>query len=167
MPNGLDSEFEGKILKLAQEKIVPALQEEGLTGFHCFDFMYDENKHEFAFIEDNTRPGALDFINHFVARVIEANGLNEDYSYFSKNTSLGSLNIDSTNFGEIKNILGDHLDPNSQISKEMGVFALVSNPDVLPLGGDLILTVVSTEGGEEGTKKAEAVYNYLTSLLRG
>lgn len=167
MPNGLDKDLESKILKLANNKIVPALQSEGLTGFHCFDFMYDEKKQEFAFIEDNTRPGALDFINHMVARVIEANGLSEDYSFFSKNTSLDTLNLDSTSFEEIHDILGDHLDPNSAISKEMGVFALVSNPDTLPLGGDLILTVVSTTGGEEGTKKAEAVYNYLTGLIRG
>ncbi|MBD3363316.1 hypothetical protein GF362_06385 [Candidatus Dojkabacteria bacterium] len=164
-PNNIDRAFEYIILEFADQTLVPALQSEGLTGFHCFDFLYDECTQDFALIEDNTRPGALDFINHFVQKVIESNGFGDEFTWYTKNISLEKLGMETTNFAHIREVLGDYIDPHSELTKKIGAFGLVSNPDVLRYGGDLNLTVVVLEDSEDSISKARDLYNQLVEKI--
>lgn len=158
-PNDFPEALNEKILKLANSFIVPALQKIGATGFHCMDFLYDKTKGDVFFIEDNTRPGALDFIHHFVTRVVEANFKDAKYSWYHKLLSLKELGVKSINFSEIYEAIGDLLNP------ALGGFALISNPDVLPYGYDLHLTAVVT-GKDSSQEEAKKVYKSIVDELK-
>lgn len=151
-PNGFGEDMNSFIYKIANKKIVPALQDQGLTGFHCMDFLYDAQG-KIYFIEDNTRPGALDFINHFVDHVMKKNQPGINYAWHHYQVPLAEIiETKTTSFEEIQKALGDLLDP-----KRDGGFVLVSNPDVLKYGYSLHLTGVGY-GENENSVKAEKLH---------
>lgn len=137
-----NKEIKGMI-KLVEEKIVPRYQKFGVYGYHCFDFKGDK------FLEDNTRQGALDFIDGTVKRIIDLHFPKEPYSWWHKHVSISK----PTNFEQVWNVLGQKLDPKKSLN---GCFGVVTNPEVLPFGGSLDLTVVSV--GASGSLEAAKSY---------
>jgi hypothetical protein len=157
-PNGFTHEFNKKIKKLAKKTIIPALKKIGATGMHCMDFLYDEKTNEFYFIEDNTRPGALDFISHFVNKVASTHKL-ENPAWYHYNLPIKQITQNNNvTFEEIMAVLGDSLTPGDS-------FVLVSNPNVLPYGGDLHLTGVTT-GGDSSPEAAKQAYMNAVEKLK-
>lgn len=153
-PNGFTEKFNEKIKSLTNDTILPALKNIGATGMHCMDFLYDDKTNEFYFIEDNTRPGALDFISHFVNKVSSAHKLEKPF-WYHYNLPIGLIAKKAVTFEEIANILNGSLTPGES-------FVLISNPNVLPYGGNLHLTGVST--GENSSAQA-AKHSYEKALM--
>ncbi len=152
-------------IDVAQDRIVPGLKRTGATGFHCFDFLYAPGG-EVYFIEDNTRPGALDFIKHFVVRVLEAQNLGEHgHSWYHLNVPLESLGRQRMSFQEASTCLSDILDPGSVESRRLGAFGLLSNPDVLPYGYALHLTAVSYGNGHSMARAKELHEQMVQKLI--
>ncbi|MCX6732474.1 MAG: hypothetical protein NTV98_02950 [Candidatus Roizmanbacteria bacterium] len=139
-PNRLPHGFNGKMMQIAQ-KITGALAEEGATGMHCMDCLFNPKTQEISFIEDNTRPGALDFIHHFVLKIADANKLKNPHWYHYM-LPIKEIAGRAVPFEEVQSILGDQLVPGDS-------FVAISNPNVLSFGYDLHLTGIS--GGENGS----------------
>lgn len=153
-------------ISLGAKQIIPALAKQGLTGFHCFDFLHDPDTGKVYFIEDNTRPGALDFIDHFVKRTLAAQGLNQvSYAWYHLNTELGHFHKDKTTFQEMSRALGELLDPKSNLAQYFSGFVLISNPDVLPYGYSLHLTAVSVGVGAS-VDKAKEIHDRAVNFLK-
>lgn len=148
-PNGFTHDFNKNIKTLADDKIIPALKKIGATGMHCLDFLYDEQSNEFYFIEDNTRPGALDFISQFVNKVASTHNL-EKPAWYHYNLPIKEIAGRPVTFAEIQEVLSDLLTPSKS-------FLLLSNPNVLPYGYNLHLTGVSS-GDESSSEKAKEIY---------
>ncbi len=117
--------------KVVEQKLVPALQERGIFGFVCFDYRGN------WFLECNARPGALDFIDHFVTRVAQQHQVPSPFAWYHAHTSLP---VDSITFEEMFRKLDDDLRPEVGTS---GNVPLITNPEVLPWGRSLDLTVVN------------------------
>ena len=157
-----------KIIDFANTTIVPALKAEGLTGFHCMDFLFDPQTRDFRFIEDNTRPGALDFIAHFADRVSDTFHPREPYAWMHHTLDIAGILRSQhiigenekfvTTFEEVQAIVGTDLDPRS------GEFALLSVPDVLPFSYALHLTTVST-GEESSVEMAKQNYDRISKKI--
>ena len=156
-PNGFTNTFNENIKILAHEKIIPALKEIGATGMHCLDFLYDEQTSEFYFIEDNTRPGALDFISQFVNKVASTHNL-EKPAWYHFNLPIKEIAGHAVSFAEIQGVLSDLLAPSES-------FILLSNPNVLPYGYNLHLTGVST-GFNSSSDSAKQVYEIALEKLK-
>lgn len=139
-PNRLPAGFNEKMMAIA-DKITTALKEEGATGMHCMDCLYNPQTHEISFIEDNTRPGALDFIHHFVLKIADANKLKNPHWYHYQ-LPIKEIAGRAVPFEEVQAILGDQLIPGDS-------FVAISNPNVLAYGYDLHLTGIS--GGKNGS----------------
>lgn len=154
-PNGFTTEFNEKIKKVS-EKIIAALKQNGITGMHCMDFLYDAQTNDFYFIEDNTRPGALDFISHFVNKVTATHSL-ANPAWYHYNLPIKEIAGKNVSFEEVMNVLGDSLIPGDS-------FVLVSNPNVLPYGGNLHLTGVST--GNSSTDFAKQAFEKALDKLK-
>lgn len=155
-PNRLPSGFNEKMMAIAQ-KITAALKEEGATGMHCMDCLYNPQTHEVSFIEDNTRPGALDFIHHFVLKIADANKLKNPHWYHYQ-LPIKEIAGRAVPFEEVQAILGDQLIPSDS-------FVAISNPNVLAYGYDLHLTGIS--GGENGSSdQALIVYQKAVEKLK-
>lgn len=167
-PNTCPPEFNSKVEGIANEKIIPALQANGATGMHCMDFLHNcgtEGGDDIKFIEDNTRPGALDFIHHFVVRVVEkVDPKNEQFSWYHRNTSLQEIGWDNVTAQQILAAGGELFDPTSSFAKQNGWFALLSNPDVLPYGYSAHLTVVSLE--KRSSQETEQLHALAVTMIK-
>jgi len=156
-PNHLPQGFNEKLIQLANEIIIPALKEEGATGMHCMDCLFNPKTHEVAFIEDNTRPGALDFVHHFVMKIAEANKLTQPH-WFHYQLPIKKIAGRAVPFEELQEILGEQLKPSES-------FVAISNPNVLSYGYDIHLTGIS--GGENGSDgQAMAAYAKAVETLK-
>ena len=158
-PNHLPQEVVTLANIIAQENIIPALIEIGATGFHCLDFLYDEKTNLIFFIEDNTRPGALDIVDHFVKNVISANNLGYQYSWFHLLVPLSELGITGgVSFGELEKIIKDPMIPGQN-------FVLISSPDILPFGFSLLLTGISC-GKDASIQQAKTIHQLAVNKLK-
>lgn len=158
-PNDFPKDMNDKIIGLANSAIVPALKRMGATGFHCMDFLYDKSKGEIYFIEDNTRPGALDFVHHFVAKVVDSNFPGATFSWYHKIVPLSELGIESASFAQVYDLIEDYLQPGPE------GFAVLSNPDVLPYGYGLHLSAVSM-GPNQSQAEAERIHELIVNKLK-
>lgn len=140
-----------KMLELVDNKLVPALQQMGVFGFHCLDFIGG------YFLEDNVRPGALDFIDGLVNRVVEKHFKGENFAYWHCHVPVPR----KTSFEEIYSLIGDYMDP--RLSN--GCLALVTNQEVLPYGRALDLTVLCYKG-ENKLETCQNMFNYLAEAVK-
>jgi len=134
---------------------VPNLQKLGVYGYHCFDFKGSK------FLEDNTRPGALDFIDGFVGRISKHHFPNEKYSYYHMHVPISR----PTTFNEVWSFLHSVMNP---ANAGNGKFLVVSNPEVLPFGRSLDLTAVCfgpTSSLDSAKQYFEVAKNYVQSIL--
>ncbi|MCX6730536.1 MAG: hypothetical protein NTZ55_01685 [Candidatus Roizmanbacteria bacterium] len=145
-PNRLPHGFNEKMMQIAQ-KVTGALAEEGATGMHCMDCLFNPQTQEISFIEDNTRPGALDFIHHFVLKIADTNKIKNPHWYHYQ-LPIKEIAGRAVPFEEVQAILGDQLVPGDS-------FVAISNPNVLSFGYDLHLTGIS--GGENGSSDGALV----------
>jgi len=122
-----------ELVSLAGEKLIPLLKSMNVTGFHCFDFKGG------YFLEDNVRPGALDFVHQFVVRIAERHFPGLPYSWYHCHVPIPR----PMRFEDIFSLLGNRLIP---ISHD-GCFGAVSNVEVLPYGRALDLTAISIGEG--------------------
>lgn len=157
-PNGFTPQFNEKMKQLANEKIVPALKKIGATGMHCMDFLYDPVKNDMYFIEDNTRPGALDFVNQFTLKVADANRLQNPHWYHYQLPITEITGGRAVDFKEVMEVLNTDLLPGES-------FALISNPNPLPYGYNLHMTGVSTGEGAS-PEKAKLAYVHAMDKLK-
>lgn len=155
--------IDAQVYRLAEEIIVPSLQAEKLTGMHCLDYLYDQN--DLYFIEDNTRPGALDFIHHFATRVVGKFFPGEKFSWYHRVVPLEEIGIQEIHFEEVYEVLKELLSPVSPQAKKLEGFGLVSNPDVLPFGYGLHLTGIAY-GKDKIAEDAELVFINVLGKLK-
>ena len=144
---------DSKMIGLVDNVIVPELQALGIYGYHCFDFMNG------CFLEDNARPGALDFIHEFVARVVKKHFTGEQYAYWHCHIPLPK----SMEFGKIFSGLGGYLDPEN-INANNGCLTMITNQEVTICGRDLDLTVVSV-GKDASVEKSKAFFEYIRDMV--
>lgn len=155
-PNHLPHGFNEKMMQIAK-KITHALAQEGATGMHCMDCLFNPQTQEISFIEDNTRPGALDFIHHFVSKIADANKIKNPHWYHYQ-LPIKEIAGRAVPFEEVQTILGDMLVPGDS-------FVAISNPNVLSYGYDLHLTGIS--GGENGSSDdALVAYQHAVEKLK-
>lgn len=145
--------IEFSLMALAESRLMPEFQKRGVTGFHCFDF-----KGEY-FLEDNVRPGALDFINQFVARIAEKHFFGYPYSWYHCHVPIPK----PTNFETVFSLLSSRLSP---LHLHDGCFAAVSNVEILPYGRALDLTAVSV-GENCSVEKARAYFEDTKNYIKG
>jgi len=152
-PNHLPSGFNSKMTDLAKTKIIPALKKVGATGMHCMDCLFDPKTGEVYFIEDNTRPGALDFIHHFVQKVADTYDLDNPVWYHYQ-LPIKQIAGREVTFAEIQLVLSSG---EQNLLTPLDDFVLLSNPNVLPYGYSLHLTAVSS-GQDSSPEKAKKMY---------
>jgi len=152
-PNKLPTGFNSKMLELANTIIIPSLQAEGATGMHCMDCLFNPDTEDVFFIEDNTRPGALDFIHHFAMKVAETHQI-ENPNWYHFQLPIKQIAGGPVPFTKLQEILqsGDEnlLTPGDNC-------VLISNPNVLSYGYDAHITGFS--GGQHGSPE-QAKLNY-------
>jgi len=134
------------------KKLVPALQERGVFGFVCFDYRGN------WFLECNARPGALDFIDHFVTRVVERHQIPSPYAWYHAHTNLP---VDRITFEGLFQRLQDDLRPEINDS---GNLPLITNPEVLPWGRSLDLTVINYGNGA-GVDRAKRGFEEFRGII--
>jgi len=140
------------MMKMVDDILVPALQELGVFGHHCFDFKGG------YFLEDNVRPGALDFIHGMVVRIAEKHFEGKSYAYWHCHVATSG----STNFERVYETLSEYLDPKN--AKD-GCVAMVSNQEVLPFGRSLDLTAINF-GDDASVEKAKEFFTELEILAK-
>lgn len=118
-----------QMIEMIDNIAVPKLQEMGVYGYHCFDF---KGKY---FLEDNARPGALDFVDGFVKRIAHTHFPEAQYAYWHHHVALHK----NTNFDEVWQLIQPYLTPRNP---NAGYLLAVTNPEVLPHGRDLDLTAI-------------------------
>ncbi|OGD62091.1 hypothetical protein A2160_04635 [Candidatus Beckwithbacteria bacterium RBG_13_42_9] len=143
------SPIECELIQKVNTKLVPALKAKGAIGFHCFDF-----KGEY-FLEDNVRPGALDFIHQFVTRIAHKHFPGEPYSWYHCHVPNAGL----YNFESIFAHFSQFLQPVSR-----GCFVAISNPEVLPYGRSIDMTAISV-GSDNSVGEAQAHFYQISQLL--
>lgn len=158
-PNNFNKHLMHYLTNLAHSNIIPALKKSGTTGFHCMDFLYDPSTSEVFFIEDNTRPGALDFIAHLTSRIAEKNKIKK-HAWHHQQLPLKNIGLTNTTAEKILFALSDMIVP--QVN---GGFVAISNPDVLPFGYGLHLTALST-GDTASTDNAKIVWDLAVQRLK-
>lgn len=141
-----------RMLKMVDEILVPRLQELGVYGHHCLDFKGDR------FLEDNVRPGALDFIHGMVVRIAEKHFWGKPYAYWHCHVDTSG----PTDFDRVYGVLSEYLDPKSARD---GCMAMVSNQEVLPFGRSLDLTAISFGDGAS-VEKAKAFFDTLAEIVK-
>ncbi|MBI2326081.1 hypothetical protein HYU91_01710 [Candidatus Collierbacteria bacterium] len=146
------SEEQVRMMELVDEVLVPRLQGLGVYGHHCLDFKGG------CFLEDNARPGALDFIHGMVARIAEKHFGDKPYAYWHCHVSTGG----PTNFDRVYGVLSEYLDPQKA---QDGCMAMVSNQEVLPFGRSLDLTTISF-GDDASVEKAKAFFDMLAVVVK-
>lgn len=158
-PNKLPIGFNSKMLELANTTIIPALQAEGATGMHCMDCLFNPTTEEVFFIEDNTRPGALDFVHHFAMKVAETHKIDNPHWYHFQ-LPIKQIAGGPVPFAKLQKILQsgeeDLLSPGDNC-------VLVSNPNVLAYGYDAHITGFS--GGKSGSPE-QAKANYEKAIQK-
>jgi len=146
------SEEQVRMMELVDEVLVPRLQELGVFGHHCLDFKGG------CFLEDNVRPGALDFIHGMVVRIAEKHFGEKPYAYWHCHVSTSG----PTDFDRVFDVLSEYLDP--QMAQD-GCMAMVSNQEVLPFGRSLDLTTISY-GDDASVERARVFFDMLSGVVK-
>jgi len=146
------SEEQVRMMELVDEVLVPQLQELGVFGHHCLDFKGG------CFLEDNVRPGALDFIHGMVIRIAEKHFEGKPYAYWHCHVSTS----EPTDFNRVYRVLSEYLDPQKA---QDGCMAMVSNQEVLPFGRSLDLTTISF-GDDASVERAKAFFDMLSEVVK-
>lgn len=146
------SEEQTRMMEMVDEVLVPELQRLGVFGHHCFDFRGE------YFLEDNVRPGALDFVHGMVVRIAEKHFGGKPYAYWHCHVDTSG----PTDFAHVWDALSEFLDPTKASD---GNLAMVSNQEVLPFGRSLDLTAISF-GDDASVEKAKAFIDTLAEVVK-
>lgn len=138
------------LLKSARDLLIPALKELGVLGFHCFDFRGS------YFLEDNVRPGALDFIHGFIQRIRQQHFPNKQYAWYHCHVPITK---EKTSFSQVRKLLDPYMDPT------LSNFVVVTNPQVLPHGRDIDITCVAT-GDNASVAVAQYQFEEISKLIQ-
>ena len=146
------NEQQRQMMTQVDEVLVPALQQLGVFGHHCLDF-----KGQY-FLEDNVRPGALDFIDGMVEIIAAKHFGNKSFAYWHCHVGTSG----PTDFAHVWEVLSDYLDP---AKAPEGYLAMVTNQEVLPFGRSLDLTAINF-GDDASVNKAREFFTKLEMLVK-